>query len=593
MPAPARHAPLPILDWGPRYTLAIFADDALAAAIVTLMLIPQSLAYATLAGLPAVTGLYASIAPLIAYMLFGASRALAVGPVALVSLMTAAAVGRMNLPDTESYAAAAAVLAVLTGLMLLAFGLFRLGALANFLSHPTLEGFTIASALLIALGQIGPLVGADSGGATLPDIARSLAGSIRRIDAYTTLIGVGALSLLVWSRENLAATLRRAGADTRTAALAGKTGPILVVALAIGVVALFGLDGRGVMTVGALPRGLPPLAAPHVDFPLIQRLFLPALPVAIIAFVSSLSVAQTLASKGRERIDPDQELVALGAANVAAGFTGGFPVAGGFSRSAVTLDAGARTPAAGGLTALGLVCATLWFAPWLERLPKAALAATIIVAALGLVDRKALPRVWRISRADGFAMTATMAGTLFINIETGLVAGLVSALALHLKRTAAPHFAVVGQAPGTEHFRNVERHAVATSPLVLSVRVDESLYFANSRYLEDTIARLVAERPAVRHVVLLCSAVNHIDASGLKSLDTINRRLDDAGLSFHLSEVKGPVMDRLVRSGFLDAMTGRVFLTQFGAMSMLDPDLTRATLARPREKMFEDERAGA
>ncbi|MBY0423178.1 MAG: STAS domain-containing protein, partial [Parvularculaceae bacterium] len=235
----------------------------------------------------------------------------------------------------------------------------------------------------------------------------------------------------------------------------------------------------------------------------------------------------------------------------------------------------------------------LYLTPVLHDIPKATLAATIIVAALSLVDIKAPLRVWRISRADGFAMAATIFGALFLSIETGLVAGLVSALALHLKRTAAPHAAIVGQAPGTEHFRNVDRHKVATSPLVLSLRVDESLYFANSRYLEDMVARLVAERPALRHVVLLCSAVNHIDASGIRSLEEINRRLDGAGLSFHLSEVKGPVMDRLVRAGFLDILTGRVFLTQFGAMSMLDPDLARATLAAAPEPVFEDERKGA
>jgi SulP family sulfate permease len=300
-----------------------------------------------------------------------------------------------------------------------------------------------------------------------------------------------------------------------------------------------------------------------------------------------------LAAKRRQRIDPDQELIGLGAANVAAGLTGGYPVTGGFARSVVNFDAGAKTPAAGALTAIGILFAALFLTPLLYDLPKAALAATIIVAVLSIVDLRALPRTWSYSRSDGLAMTATMAGTLLFGVETGVVAGVLSSLALHVRRTSVPHYAIVGQVPGTEHFRNIERHRVVTSPHIVTLRLDESLYFANSRFLEDKIYALVAGNPLIKHFILMCPAVNFIDASGVESLEAINLRLKDSGVTFHLSEVKGPVMDRLKRSHFLEALTGRVFLTQFGAVSVLDPERAKATLADLPDLQFQIERGAS
>lgn len=576
----------PVLDWGRRYDAQSLSEDALAAAIVTIMLIPQSLAYALLAGLPPEAGLYASIAPLLAYAALGTSSALAVGPVAVISLMTAAAIGRSG-----GGADAALTLAALSGAMMLALGVLRLGALANLLSHPVVAGFITASALLIAASQIGALTGMSSAGDAAPEIVAAIADSLGAFNPYTALIGAGAIAFLFWTRKGLAPLLARAGLSKRAAGMTAKAGPILAVVATTLAVPLFGLAERGVARVGAIPSGPPPLAVPALDFDLVRALWLPALLISVIGFVESVSVAQTLAAKRRARIDPDQELIALGGANLAASVSGGFPVTGGFARSVVNFDAGARTPAAGAFTAIGLLIAALFFTPLLRDLPKATLGATIVVAVLSLVDLKAPLRIWRYSKADGAAMIATMAGTLFFGVEAGVTAGVASSLALHLKRTSTPHVAVVGQAPGTEHFRNIARHAVVTDPSVLSLRIDESLYFANARFLEDTIAALVAERPALRHVVLLCSAVNHVDASALESLEAINHRLHDAGVAFHLSEVKGPVMDRLKRSQFLDALTGAVFLTHFGAMSALASETTRGALAMtPDESLFLAER---
>jgi len=583
---------LPILDWGRTYSSASLADDLLAAVIVTIMLIPQSLAYALLAGLPPEVGLYASIAPLLAYTLFGTSRALAVGPVAVISLMTAAAIGRIAEAGTADYVTAALTLAAMSGLFLILLGVFRLGALANFLSHPVISGFIAASAILISLSQLGTLIGVRTTGHTFPEIAMSLAGAMQSINVWTMIIGASSLSFLFWARKGLKPQLLRLGFNARLGDVLAKAGPILTVILSIAAVGLFTLEEKGVAIVGAIPPGLPPLTTPVLDPALWRTLALPALLLSVIGFVESVSVAQTLAAKRRERIDPDQELIALGAANLASGFTGGYPVTGGFARSVVNFDAGARTPAAGGFTAIGILVAALVLTPYLHDLPKAVLAATIIVAVLSLVEVRALIRVWRFSKTDFAAMAITIFGTLLFGVEAGVTAGVLASLALHLKRTASPHSAIVGQAPGTEHFRNIDRHEVITSPHILTLRVDESLYFANARFLEDRIAALIAEQPSVKHVVLMCPAVNDIDASALESLEAINHRLKDSGVTLHLSEVKGPVMDKLQRSHFLEALTGRVFLTQFGAVSLLDPARAQETLAMGPTPQFEVERNG-
>ena len=292
--------------------------------------------------------------------------------------------------------------------------------------------------------------------------------------------------------------------------------------------------------------------------------------IALIGFVESVSVAQTLAAKRRQRVDPNQELIGLGAASLAAGATSGYPVTGGLARSAVNFDAGAETPAAGAYTALGIALATLFLTPFLFYLPKAVLAATIIVAVLSLVNIAAIRQTWVYAKSDFAAMAGTIAVTLAAGVELGVTTGVALSLLLHLYKTSRPHFAIVGQVPGTHHFRNVNRHEVVVSERVLTIRVDESLYFANARFLEDTVYAVVAARSDVKHLVLMCPAVNSIDASGLESLEAINRRLNDAGVSLHMSEVKGPVMDRLKRTHFLEDLTGEVFLHQFEAMQALD-----------------------
>jgi sulfate permease, SulP family len=567
----ARHwwPDLPVRHWARQYDRDTLLRDALAAAIVTLMLIPQSLAYAQLAGLPPEVGLYASVAPLVIYALLGTSRVLAVGPVAVVSLMTAAAVSEHAAAGNGHYIAVAITLAFLSGLILLAMGLLRLGFLANFLSHPVIAGFITASGILIAASQLKTLLGVSAGGHTLIEMVSALWAQRSAVNGLTLGIGVASLAFLFWVRRGLQPLLRRLGVAPRAAELGAKAGP--VVAIVAATVFAWAIDAgtHGVKLVGAVPQGLPPLTQPLWDVALLQSLLVPALLISVVGFVESVSVGQTLAAKRRQRIEPDQELVALGGSNLGAAFTWGFPVTGGFARSVVNFDAGAQTPAAGVYTAAGILLASLLLTPALFYLPQATLAATIVVAVLSLVDFGILRRTWVYAKADFIAVLATLLVTLAAGVESGLVAGVGLSLVLHLWRTSQPHIAEVGQVPGTEHYRNVLRHQVITQPDVLALRMDESLYFANARALEDRINAAVAARPALRHVVLQCSAINDIDASALDSLEAINERLRDAGLQLHLSEVKGPVMDKLQRSDFLQRLSGRVFLTHHQAAQAL------------------------
>ncbi len=573
---------LPILTWGPEYSRQTLVNDLIVAAIVTVMLIPQSLAYAMLAGLPPQVGLYASMAPLLLYAIFGTSRTLAVGPVAVVSLMTAAAVANLAAQGTAEYIGAAVALAFISGLLLLGMGLLRLGFLANFLSHPVISGFITASGIQIAAGQLAPVLGIHAEGESLLALLKSMLPELGQINPATAAIGFTSLAFLFWVRRGLKPILRRFGLGERTADILTKVGPVIAIAATTVAVWGFELTAYDVKIVGAVPQGLPTLAMPPFDVTLWTKVLVPALLISIVGYVESISVALTLAAKRRQRVDPDQELVALGASNIGAAISGGFPVTGGFARSIVNFEAGAETPAAGAFTAVGIALATMFLTPLLFFLPKATLAATIIVAVLSLVDLGALKHTWHYSRADGAAMAATILLTLLEGVEAGLLAGVGLSIFLHLYRTSKPHVAVVGQMPGTMNFRNVKRHTVVTDPKILSLRVDASLYFPNARFIEDYINRMVAANPSVRHLILECPAVNTIDSSALESLEAINHRLKDGGITFHLSEVKGPILDLLKRSSFLEELSGKVHLTQYDAVFSVNPELARHTLRAQR-----------
>ena len=575
-PAPSWHRlipSLPILEWGRGYDRNTLTSDLMAALIVTVMLIPQGLAYALLAGLPPEVGLYASIAPLVLYAILGTSRVLAVGPVAVVSLMTASAIGQHAVAGSQEYWSVAITLAFMSGSMLLLMGVLRLGFLANFLSHPVISGFISASGLLIAASQMKIIMGVTSDSQNFIDLMFDLLSQIPNIHTLTFTIGLIAIIFLAWSRVGLKRALLTFGLKAKSADIITKSAPVAVIAFTALLTWIFQWQVQGLKVVGTVPQGLPPLSVPLWDLALWKELAVPALLISVVGFVESVSVGQTLAAKRRQRIEPDQELVALGASNLSSSLTGGFPVTGGFSRSVVNFDSGAKTPAAGAFTAIGIASASLLLTPALFYLPQAVLSATIIVTVMSLVDFSILKKTWAFSKTDFIGALTTLLVTLSVSIEIGLMVGVVASLALFLYKASRPHIAEVGLVLGTEHFRNIRRHSVLTSPRVVSLRVDESLYFANSRALEDRVNDAVANAPDVEHIVLQCSAINDIDSTALESLETIERRLRDSGISLHLTEVKGPVMDHLKDTPFLQGLSGKVFLTQYQAIHELSPEI--------------------
>ena len=560
---------LPILDWGRRYDKVKMTDDTIAAILVAIMLIPQSLAYALLAGLPVEMGLYASIFGLTVYALFGTSNTLSVGPVSVLSLMTAAALGSLSFSTSADYVAAALTLTLLSGVFLLLLGLLRLGFMANFISRPVISAFISAAAIIIGFSQLQHLLGITAGGKNLVELVISLAESVSETNFITMGMGIGAILFISWCKSGLKDLLLTFGVAKRVATTVGRSGPIMVAVILSVLAYQFRLDQMGVQLLGEVPTGLPGISVPNFSVELINSLIGPAILLSIIGFVESISVGQTLAARRRERIDLDQELVGLGAANIATSFTGGFPVSGGFSRSMVNFDAGAATPAAGLLTALLITIVTLFLTPILFWLPKVCLAAIILVAVYSLIDFSMLRKSWQYSKADFSAVFITLLLTLLIGVEIGIAAGVLASILIHLYKTSQPHVAVVGRVAGTEHFRNIKRHKVETFENLLSIRIDESLYFANTRYLEELIFELVAARPKLEHVVLMCTAVNEIDLSALETLEKINETLQELNIKLHLSEVKGPIMDKLSSTAFFKSLSGRNYLSQNQAVEDL------------------------
>lgn len=548
--------------WLRSYQPSWLAGDLTAGVIVTVMLIPQSLAYALLAGLPPEVGLYASILPIVAYALLGSSMTLAVGPVAVASLMTASALQPLAAAGSAEYVALATQLALISGAMLLLFGALRLGFLAHFLSHPVVSGFITGSAVLIGVGQLKHILGVKVSGTGVLDTALGLLKALPQSNLTTTVIGVASLVFLFLARQYMARVLTRFGLAAKTADLMAKLAPMVAVIASTAIIAALKLDqSAGVSVVGNVPQGFPKLGLSVPGMDTLGQLWLPALLITLIGFVESVSVAQSLALKRQQRIKPDRELLGLGAANVASALSGGFPVTGGFSRSVVNFAAGAHTPMAGVISAalMALVIAAL--TGLFYYLPHAVLAATIIVAVTALVDIKSIKETWSYDRADALSLLATALGVIVLGVEAGVVLGVALSLGALVWRSSHPHMAVVGRLPGTEHFRNVARHQVQTIPGLLALRVDESLFFANATVLEDKIEALLVGDTSIRRVLLICSAVNQVDTTALGMLTQLEQSLSARGIEFTLAEVKGPVMDRLRKTELGQRLQGKVFLS--------------------------------
>lgn len=571
-----RRLPPWLPDWLRQYRPAWFAGDLTAGIIVTVMLIPQSLAYALLAGLPPEAGLYASILPIIAYALLGSSMTLAVGPVAVASLMTASALQPLAAAGSTQYVALAMQLSLLSGLMLLAFGALRLGFLAYFLSHPVISGFISGSAVLIAVGQIKHILGVKVAGSDVPQVLQGLTAALPHTQPVTLAIGLASLLFLWGARRYLSRLLQRMGVDAKAADLLTRLAPMAAVIASTAVVGLLRLDqSASVSVVGAVPRGLPQLGLTLPGMDTLALLWLPALLISLVGFVESVSVAQSLALKRQQRIVPNRELMGLGAANVASALSGGYPVTGGFARSVVNFAAGAQTPLAGVISAVLMAVVIAALTGWFHFLPHAVLAATIIVAVTSLIDLDTLRHAWHYDRADALSLLVTAAGVVLLGVEAGILMGVTLSLGTIVWRNTHPHIAVVGRLPGTQHFRNVERYVVQTVPGLLAVRVDESLFFANATVVEDRIEALLARDAGVRRVVLICSAINQIDSTALGVLTQMERNLDARGIEFTLAEVKGPVMDRLRETSLGQRLQGKVFLSTHDAFMQPVPEPPR------------------
>lgn len=562
----------PFLSWLFHYQPKDLVGDVTAGIIAAIMLVPQSMAYALLAGLPAQVGLYASILPLILYALLGTSRVLSVGPVAIVSLLVASGIGQLAELNTSAALLLAMTLALLVGLVQIGMGLMRLGFLVNFLSHAVISGFISASALMIGLGQLKYLLGIQ-----LPptesfiETLRAIAQNLLSANPATVAIGLVSLVILLFVQHVLARLLKRYHIPTNWIVPMVRSGPLLVVIGSTLLVGLLRLDQvAAVRIVGMIPAGLPPITFPGFNWTNWRSLFVTALIISLVGFVESIAVAKSLASKRRQKIDANQELIGLGAANLGAAFTGGFPVTGGFSRSVVNFAAGANTGLASIITALLIALTLIFLTPLFYFLPQTVLAATIIVAVLGLLDVETLKQTWAYNKGDAISLLVTFFSVLGLGVEIGIIVGVVTSLLLYLWRTSHPHIAVVGRVGETEHFRNVLRYEVKTYPHVMAIRVDESLYFANTKALEDFLLNAIADRPDLQHLILICSAINFIDASALETLDNLRDDLEAAGVHFYLAEVKGPVLDQLQKIGFVERIgRDRIFLSTHQAMLFL------------------------
>ncbi|SKB14052.1 Sulfate transporter [Planktothrix sp. PCC 11201] len=562
----------PILDWGLNYKRDDLTGDLTAGIIVASLLIPQGMAYAMLAGLPPEVGLYASIFPQIVYAFLGTASMLSVAPVAVDSLMVAAAVSAIATENTPEYLGYALTLALLVGIIELLIGIFRLGFIANFLSQAVISGFISAAAILIGFSQVKHLLGIK-----IPqtesffDTVVSIIQASPNLNIITLGLGISSLVFLLYFNRGLGQYLKSQGVKESIIIPLTKSGPLILVILSSVFVGVLHLDqGFGVKVVGEIPRGFPPFTIPNFDLNNIKLLGTSALAISFVGFMEAFSVGQFLASKKRQKVEANQELIALGASNITAAFTGGYPITGGLSRSVVNFSSGANTALASIITALFLMLTVLFFTPLFYYLPQTSLAAIILVAVGNLLDFPTLKRLWNYNKLDGITWGGTFIAVLLTGAEQGIILGVLISLVLHLARTSKPHVAILGRVENTEHFRNILRHPVTTSPHILAVRIDESLYFVNTKYLENYLLKLVTEQKEVEYLLLVCSGINSIDGSALETLQRLIEDLHQMGIEFYLSEVKGPVFDQLEKIGFVDKLgRDRIFLSTDQAIKEL------------------------
>jgi sulfate permease, SulP family len=560
---------LPAFGWLKIYSRNDFHGDLFASAITAIMLVPQGIAYAILAGIPPQLGLYASILPPMLYALLGTSRTLSVGPVSIAAVMIASALNTPEVSALQQPVQSAVILAVESGVIMLIMAMLRLGGLVNFISHPVLTGFTSGASILIIFSQIPPLMGMAKPSCNL--------GLDCYLDAFwttntaTLITGLSALLLLILFGRPLTGLLKKTPMKPSWITGISKCGPLLTVVLGAIAVNVFDLDNAyQVATVGRIPAGLPELGFNPID-QAHWRLLLPyAVLIALIAYVESVAIAKTIANLKGEKIKPNNELIGLGAANIASALSGGMAVAGGFSRTMVNFSAGARTQMAMLMAAVFVALAVMFFSQHFALIPKTVLAAIILVAITPLIRLQNIIDTWRYDPSDGIAEGVTLLGVLVLGIEEGITLGIILTLISYLRITSHPHIAVVGRIQGTEHFRNIKRHEVKTWRHLLLLRIDENLTFANVNYVEEFINDQLKRQLNIRHVVLILASVSYIDSTALEVIESLNNTLKGLNITLNLSEAKGPVLDKLHKTDFLKHLKpGKVFFRTQDAVNEL------------------------
>ena len=564
---------IPILEWLPGYQRKWLADDVVAGIVVLFITVPQAIAYAFLAGLPAQAGLYAAILSLVCYSLFGSSKVLAVGPTAIIAMMTLEAVSDHATPGTSDYVLVATQLAMMTGLVLLFLRVINFGAVISFLSHAVVSGFITAAATLIMLNQIPTILGLPTPSETdFVSVIGFLAGESASFNKYSLTLGLIAVVLLLLCKQPLVNLLSRRGFSEVWINALSRSAPMYAVVLSVAYVFFTGQDQR-MPIVGDIPAGLPALQNLAFDIDQASKLLPSALLIAMVVFMESTSIGTAVAVKRREKINPNQELVGLGFANLGASVVGGFPVAGSFARSIVNHSSGAATQLAGVVTAILVLVVLIGFGWFFYYLPKSILAAIIVLPAWQLIDWGGVRKTFSFNTADGVTFLFTFVSVLLLGVESGILMGIGISFVLLIRSSSKPHIAEVGRWQGTEHFRNVLRHEVETYPNVLAIRIDESFYFVNSRYIETYVINRVTDDPEIKDVLLICTATNFIDTSGLEMLELLAESLEELGVTLHLAEVKGPVMDKLKETEFFAKMKGQIYFTTDIAMKELGPPL--------------------
>jgi SulP family sulfate permease len=561
---------IPIFSWLKSYTRQDFNGDIFAGIITAILLVPQGIAYAMLAGLPAQVGLYASILPPAIYALLGTSRTLSVGPVSIAAIMIASVLSIPEINALGNPVENAIILAAEGGVILLLMAFLRMGSLVNFISHPVLTGFTSGAAILIVLSQIPHLLGLPKNQCDMDlDCYRTY---IEQINIYAIGLGGGSLILLILFGAPLFALLKQLNLKKTLILGISKCAPLIAVILTTAIVSVYQLsDTHDIAIVGQIQSGFPVISLAFINNALQWQALLPsAFFIAIIAYVESVAIAKVTANLRNQKINPNQELIALGAANIITALSGGMSVAGGFSRTMVNFSAGARTQMAMLIAIIILSIGVIFFTEQFTYIPKATLAAIILLAIFPLIKLKDIYKTWKYDQGDGIAELTTLLGVLILGIEEGIAFGVAITIISYLRRTSRPHIAIVGRIEGTEHFRNIKRHQVKTWKNILLIRIDENISFANVSYIIDFVEQESTSNPDLKHVVLIFSSVSYIDTTAFEALENLITLLKNSAITLNLAEVKGPVMDKLKQTTLLHQLSpGQVFLQTSEAVDTL------------------------